>query len=84
VRVLVLGAGVNGTTTAFLLAEAGHEVTVIDLQAGAGLENELRQRGSTHAGDLRIVGSAGRAGKILKRMGRSDAPIRLRARRARV
>ncbi|MEO7224110.1 MAG: FAD-dependent oxidoreductase, partial [Devosia sp.] len=31
-KVLILGAGVIGTTSAYYLAKAGHEVTVIDRQ----------------------------------------------------
>ncbi|MGA9962032.1 MAG: FAD-dependent oxidoreductase, partial [Azonexus sp.] len=31
-RVLVLGAGVVGTTSAWYLARAGHEVVVVDRQ----------------------------------------------------
>jgi len=38
-RVLVLGAGVVGTASAWYLSKAGHEVTVVDRQPGAGLEN---------------------------------------------
>src|SRR5918992_1580216 len=38
VRTLVLGGGVVGVTTAYSLARAGHEVTVIEGKAGLGLE----------------------------------------------
>ena len=39
-RVIVLGAGLIGTTSAYYLQSLGHEVTVIDRQAapGAALE----------------------------------------------
>ncbi|MCH8098493.1 MAG: FAD-dependent oxidoreductase, partial [Proteobacteria bacterium] len=37
-KVLVLGAGVIGVSSAYFLARAGHEVAVIDRQRGAGLE----------------------------------------------
>ena len=37
-KVLVMGAGVIGTASAWYLAKSGHEVTVIDRQPGAGLE----------------------------------------------
>ena len=34
-EIIVLGSGVIGVTTAYYLARAGHEVTVVDRQAGA-------------------------------------------------
>jgi D-amino-acid dehydrogenase len=37
-KVAVIGAGIVGVTTAYELLRDGHEVTVIDRQAGAGLE----------------------------------------------
>jgi D-amino-acid dehydrogenase len=40
-KIAVLGAGVVGATTAYFLAEAGHDVTVIDRRAGAGLETSF-------------------------------------------
>ena len=39
-KVLVLGAGVIGTTCAHYLAKAGHEVTVVDRQPGPALERK--------------------------------------------
>jgi D-amino-acid dehydrogenase len=40
-KILVLGAGVVGTTTAYFLAEDGHQVTVLDRQAAPGLETSF-------------------------------------------
>ena len=37
-KVIVLGAGVVGLTSAWYLAQAGHQVTVIDRQAQSGEE----------------------------------------------
>jgi D-amino-acid dehydrogenase len=37
-KTLVLGGGVVGVTTAYFLARAGHEVTVLDEKDGVGLE----------------------------------------------
>ena len=37
-KVFVLGAGVTGISTAYYLAQDGHEVTVIDRQPGAAME----------------------------------------------
>jgi len=44
-KVLVLGAGVIGTTCAHYLSKAGHEVTVVDRQPGAGLETSFANAG---------------------------------------
>ncbi len=40
-KIVVLGAGVVGTTTAYFLAEAGHDVTVLDRRPGPGLETSF-------------------------------------------
>ena len=40
-KVCVLGAGIAGITSAYYLAQAGHEVTVIDRREGAALETSF-------------------------------------------
>ena len=40
-KVIVLGSGVIGTSVAYYLAKSGHEVEVIDRQAGPALETVL-------------------------------------------
>ncbi len=37
-KTLILGGGVVGVTTAYFLAKAGHEVTLVEEKAGVGLE----------------------------------------------
>jgi len=49
-KVLVLGAGVVGVTTAYYLAQAGHEVVVVDRQPGAGLETSFANAGEISPG----------------------------------
>ena len=49
-KVLVLGAGVVGTSSAYYLARAGHEVTVVDRQPGAGLETSFANAGQVSPG----------------------------------
>ena len=44
-KVIVLGAGVIGTTTAYQLAKAGHEVVVVDRQTGPALETSFANAG---------------------------------------
>ncbi|MET2831948.1 D-amino acid dehydrogenase [Mesorhizobium shangrilense] len=49
-KVMVLGGGVIGVTTAYFLAEAGHEVTVIDRQKGPALETSFANAGEVSPG----------------------------------
>ncbi len=49
-KIFVLGGGVIGVTTAYYLAEAGHEVTVIDRQKGPALETSFANAGEISPG----------------------------------
>ena len=49
-KVIVLGSGVIGTTSAWHLARSGHEVTVIDRQDGAGKETSFANAGEVSPG----------------------------------
>ncbi len=49
-RVLVLGGGVVGVASAYYLARAGHQVTVLDRQPAAGLETSFANAGQVSPG----------------------------------
>ena len=49
-KVLVLGGGVIGVTSAWYLAQAGHEVEVIERQAGPALETSFANAGEISPG----------------------------------
>ena len=49
-KVLVLGGGVIGVTTAYYLARAGHEVEVVDRQGGPALETSHANAGEVSPG----------------------------------
>lgn len=49
-KVLVLGSGVIGVATAHYLAEAGHEVTVVDRKPGPALETSFANAGEVSPG----------------------------------
>jgi D-amino-acid dehydrogenase len=48
--ILVLGSGVIGTSIAYYLARAGHDVTVIDRQSGPALETSFANAGEVSPG----------------------------------
>ena len=49
-NVTILGAGVIGVTSAYYLAKAGHQVTVIDRQSGPALETSFANAGEISPG----------------------------------
>ncbi|MES2253531.1 MAG: D-amino acid dehydrogenase [Pseudomonadota bacterium] len=49
-KIVILGSGVIGVSTAYYLASTGHQVTVIDRQAGAGLETSFANAGEISPG----------------------------------
>ncbi|CUW47742.1 D-amino acid dehydrogenase [Novacetimonas hansenii] len=49
-KIIVLGSGVVGVTSAWYLAQAGHEVTVVDRQPAAGLETSFANAGQVSPG----------------------------------
>jgi D-amino-acid dehydrogenase len=74
-RVLVLGAGVVGVTSAWYLAEDGHEVTVVDRQPGAGLETSFANGGQISVSQAEPWSNPGAPLKILKWLGDETAPL---------
>src|SRR5215471_2964009 len=79
-RVVVLGAGIIGVTTAYYLAQLGHEVVVIDRQADAGLETSYANGALLTPSTSDSWAAPGTPLKILKWLGREDAPMLLRMR----
>ncbi|HWI34911.1 MAG TPA: D-amino acid dehydrogenase [Burkholderiales bacterium] len=79
-KILVLGAGVIGTTSAWYLAQAGHEVTVIDRHDAAGMETSFANGGQISAGHAEPWAKPAVVPKILRWLGREDAPLLFRPR----
>lgn len=79
-KVAVLGGGVVGVTTAWYLARAGHEVTVLERREGAGLETSFANAGLVTAGHAEAWAGPGVPLKVLKGLGREDSPVLMRLR----
>jgi D-amino-acid dehydrogenase len=80
VKILVLGAGVVGVASAWYLAAAGHEVTVIERRDAAGLETSFANGGQIAAGHAEPWAKPAVVPKILGWLGREDAPLLFRPR----
>jgi D-amino-acid dehydrogenase len=80
VNIIVLGGGVIGVTTAWYLAAAGHQVTVLERREATGLETSFANGGQISAGHAEPWAKPGALPKILRWLGREDAPLLFRAR----
>src|SRR5262245_13885175 len=80
VRIVILGAGVIGATTAYYLARDGHEVTVVERQSEAGTETSFANGGLVTPSMADPWAAPGVPAMLLKALGRDDAPFVLRLR----
>ncbi|HEY1392265.1 MAG TPA: FAD-dependent oxidoreductase, partial [Methylibium sp.] len=79
-RVLVLGAGIIGVSTAWHLLEEGHEVTVVDRQADAALETSFANGAQISVSFCEPWASAEAPLKVLKWLAHDDSPLLFRPR----
>ncbi|MFJ6321830.1 MULTISPECIES: D-amino acid dehydrogenase [unclassified Rhizobium] len=77
-KVVVLGAGIVGVTSAYQLAKAGHEVTVIDRQQGPALETSFANAGEVSFGYCSPWAAPGIPMKAVKWLFMHHAPLILR------
>jgi len=77
-KVIVLGAGIIGVTSAYQLAKAGHEVTVIDRQPGPALETSFANAGEVSFGYCSPWAAPGIPMKAMKWLFMEHAPLILR------
>ncbi len=79
-KVIVLGAGIVGTASAWFLQKAGHEVTVIDRQPGPAQETSFANGGQISVSHAEPWANPSAPLKLLKWLGREDAPLLFRLR----
>jgi len=77
-RVLVLGSGVIGTTSAWYLAQAGFQVTVIDRQPAPALETSYANAGQLSFGYTSPWAAPGVPLKAVKWLFEEHAPLSIR------
>ena len=79
-KIIVLGAGIIGTASAWFLQKAGHEVIVIDRQPGPALETSFANGGQISVSHAEPWANPAAPLKILKWLGQEDAPLLFRPR----
>jgi D-amino-acid dehydrogenase len=79
-KVIVLGAGLLGVTSAYFLRKQGHEVLVIDRQASPAAETSFANGGQISVSHAEPWANPGAPLKVLKWLGKEDAPLLFRIR----
>ena len=77
-KVIVLGAGIIGVSTAWHLLERGHEVTLVDRQPDAALETSFANAGQISVSYCEPWAYKGAPLQILKWMFRKGSPLLFR------
>jgi D-amino-acid dehydrogenase len=77
-KVAILGSGIIGVTSAYYLATAGHDVTIVDRQAGAGLETSFANAGEVSPGYASPWAAPGIPLKAVRWLFMDHAPLILR------
>lgn len=77
-KVVVMGAGIIGTSSAWYLSKLGHEVIVIDRQPGAGLETSFANGAQISVSQSEPWAAPGAPFKVMKWILRDDAPLLFR------
>lgn len=79
-KIIVLGSGITGTTSAWFLKKAGHDVTVIDRQSGAARETSFANGCQISVSHAEPWANPSTPMKVLKMLGHEDAPLLFRLR----
>ncbi len=79
-KVIVLGAGLLGVTSAYFLRKEGHEVTVVDRQASPAAETSFANGGQISVSHAEPWANPSAPFKVLKWLGKEDAPLLFRVR----
>ncbi|XKE43955.1 D-amino acid dehydrogenase [Halomonas organivorans] len=79
-KVLILGSGVVGVTSAYYLARQGHEVTVVDRQPSPAMETSYGNAGQVSFGFSSPWAAPGIPQKAVKWMFQEHAPLKIQPR----
>lgn len=79
-KLIVLGAGVIGITSAWYLARAGHQVTVVERRNGPALETSFANGGQISVSHAVPWANPDAPRELIDWLPREDAPLRFRLR----
>jgi D-amino-acid dehydrogenase len=79
-KVIVLGSGLLGVTSAYFLRQQGHDVTVLDRQANPAAETSFANGGQISVSHAEPWANPSAPLKVLQWLGKEDAPLLFRLR----
>jgi D-amino-acid dehydrogenase len=79
-KTIVMGGGIIGVTTAWYLAEAGHDVTILERREDTGLETSFQNGALLAPGHSQAWASPSAPVTLLKSLFQDDPPLRFRLR----
>jgi D-amino-acid dehydrogenase len=79
-KVLVLGSGLLGVSSAYYLSQLGHDVTVVDRQATPAAETSFANGGQISVSHAEPWANPSAPLKVLQWLGKEDAPLLFRIR----
>lgn len=79
-RIIVLGSGLLGVSSAYYLSQQGHEVTVVDRQSTPAAETSFANGGQISVSHAEPWANPGAPIKLLQWLGKEDAPLLFRLR----
>ncbi|MCX9156832.1 D-amino acid dehydrogenase [Niveibacterium sp. 24ML] len=77
-RIIIVGAGLEGVVSAWYLARDGHDVTVLERREGPALETSFANGGQVSVSHPEPWANPRAPGQILRWLGREDAPLLFR------
>ena len=77
-RVVIIGSGLMGLTTAYFLNRAGADVCVVERQDSAGRETSFANGGMLHASQANPWNAPGILWSAVRMFGREDSPLLIR------
>lgn len=77
-RIIVIGAGLLGVTSAWYLAKDGHDVTVVESLSRPAEATSFANGGMLHASHAEPWNAPGVVWQLLRWIGREDSPLLLR------
>ncbi|MCH4246260.1 D-amino acid dehydrogenase [Acinetobacter populi] len=76
-HILIIGAGITGVTSAYMLAKLGHQVTVLEKHLCPAMETSFANGGQLSACNAEVWNQISTIKKGLKWIAKSDAPLLL-------